>query len=60
MIFNPSETRGLLFSRQKIAQGPSLHSTTEFGNARAILRMRHKVLLKMKEICDEKAIYYPL
>jgi hypothetical protein len=60
MKFHPSETREFLFTRQKITQGTSMHSTIEFGNARANLRMRHKFLLKMNEICDEKAIYYPL
>jgi hypothetical protein len=60
MKFHPSEIREFLFSRQKISQNTSLHSAIEFGNAIANLRMRHKFILKMNEICDEKAIYYPL
>jgi hypothetical protein len=60
MKFHPSEIREFLFSRQEIVQGTSLHSTIEFGNAGANLHMRHQFLLKINEICDEKAIYYPL
>jgi hypothetical protein len=59
MTFYPSKTREFLFSRQKIAQGTSLHSTIGFGNAIANLCMRHQFVLKINEICDEKAIYLP-